>query len=130
MDKEKKPFVPFTTEEKREFGKQFSPSEKMSYRKGQRNAYSHMANTAKRQSFFIGDNIRKDEDGVAPPTMPPIGTPPPDYAKPNRKTESAPKATPTPKPASGLTPNRTETSVVNGITHSTRVFEPPISKGR
>ena len=56
-----KPFVPFSTGEKKEFGKQFSTKEKTSYRKGQRNAYSHMANTAKRQSFFVGDNIKKNE---------------------------------------------------------------------
>jgi len=64
MEQEKK-FTPYTTEQKKEFGKQFSKDQKISYRKGQRNAYSHMANTAKRQSFFVGDNIKKDE--AAPP---------------------------------------------------------------
>ncbi|MDR0850776.1 MAG: hypothetical protein LBN07_04890 [Christensenellaceae bacterium] len=50
-------FIPMSTEEKREFGKQFSSKEKMSYRKGQRSAYSHMSNAARRQSIFISDNL-------------------------------------------------------------------------
>ena len=57
-----KKFTPYTTEQKKEFGKQFSKEEKTSYRKGQRNAYSHMANTAKRESFFIGDNLKKADN--------------------------------------------------------------------
>ena len=60
---DKQPFVPFTTEQKKEFGKQFSPNERLSYRKGQRNAYSHMSNTARRESMFINDNLPK----AAPP---------------------------------------------------------------
>jgi len=66
MADEKKPFVPFTPEQKAEYGKQFSKAEKMSYRKGQRSAYSHMANTARRESIFVGDNIKKYGDGLAP----------------------------------------------------------------
>ena len=67
MTDQKKPFVPFTTEQKKNYGKQFSKTEKLSYRKGQRSAYSHMANTAKRQSFFVGDNIKKDEGAAQRP---------------------------------------------------------------
>ena len=53
-------FKPRTTEEKKAFGKQFSAKEKMSYRKGQRSAYSHISNTARRQSVFVGSNIKSD----------------------------------------------------------------------
>jgi len=68
MADEKTPFVPYTTEQKKAFGQQFSKQEKLSYRKGQRNAYSHMANTARRESCFVGDNIKKD-GGTASPTL-------------------------------------------------------------
>ena len=37
-------FTPYTTEQKREFAKQFTPEQRKSYRQGQRNAYGHMAN--------------------------------------------------------------------------------------
>jgi len=57
---DKQPFIPFTTEQKKDFGKQFSPKEKLSYRKGQRSAYSHMSNTARRESIFINENLPKE----------------------------------------------------------------------
>jgi hypothetical protein len=57
---EKKPFVPFTTEQKKEYGKQFSKAQKTSYYKGKQNAYSHMGNTAIRESKFVHDNLAKD----------------------------------------------------------------------
>ena len=66
MEQEREPFVKYTTEEKQAFGKQFTPREKQSYRKGQRNAYSHMANTAKRESIYINSNLPKDEPALAP----------------------------------------------------------------
>ena len=71
MEQERQPFVPYTTEQKKEFAKQFTPKEIQSYRKGQRNAYSHMANTAKRQSFFIDDNLKKDGATAIPSSPPP-----------------------------------------------------------
>jgi hypothetical protein len=67
MEQEKKPFVPYTTEQKKEFAKQFSKGEIISYRKGQRNAYSHISNTAKRESFFIEGNLKKDGGTYTPP---------------------------------------------------------------
>lgn len=41
-----------------------------SYRKGQRSAYAHMGNIGRRNSFFIYDNLKKDE-AAAPPAAPP-----------------------------------------------------------
>jgi len=90
MADEKKPFVPFTTEQKREYGKQFSPAEKTSYRKGQRNAYSHMANTARRESFFVGDNLKKD-GAATPPTVRKLGK---ELNNLGKKNYSAPPAKP------------------------------------
>jgi hypothetical protein len=60
MADEKKPFVPYTTEQKKEFAKQFSPKEIQSYHRGRRNAYSHMANIGNRESLFIQSNMAKD----------------------------------------------------------------------
>lgn len=53
---DKKPFTPWTTEQKKEFGKQFSPSERASFYKGKQSAYQHSANMAGRQAKFIRDN--------------------------------------------------------------------------
>jgi len=61
MADEKKTFTPMTTEEKIEFGKQFSAERKSSYYTGQRNAYSHMANAARQKSNFVNDNLKKNE---------------------------------------------------------------------
>ena len=68
-------YVPKTTEEKREYAKQFTKGEIESYRKGQQSAYSHMSNSARRHSFFIYNNLKKDgqEQGQTQnfPTPPP-----------------------------------------------------------
>jgi len=79
---EREPFVPYTTEQKQEFGKQFSPEQKRSYRKGQRNAYSHMANIGKNHSFFIQDNMNKDSAAAASKAAPAPSTSR-QYNKPN-----------------------------------------------
>ena len=50
---EKKPFVPYTTEQKKEFAKQFTPEQRESYHRGRQNAYQHSANMAGRQAKFI-----------------------------------------------------------------------------
>jgi hypothetical protein len=86
MEQEKKPFTPFTTEQKKEFAKQFTPKEIQSYHKGRRNAYSHMSNTARRESLFIQDNLNKNGT-TAPPTAarnPAPVAPPPKQAKPTK----------------------------------------------
>ena len=54
-------YVPYTTEQKREYARQFTPEQIKSYRKGQQNAYAHMGNIGKRNSFFIHDNLKKNE---------------------------------------------------------------------
>ena len=64
MADNKSNFKPMSTEEKKAFGKQFSAKEKISYRKGQRSAYSHMSNTARRQSMFVGGNLKNDTPPV------------------------------------------------------------------
>jgi len=46
-------FTPWTTEQKREFGKQFSEKERASYHKGRQNAYQHAANMVGRQAKFV-----------------------------------------------------------------------------
>ena len=56
MSDENKKYVPYTTEQKKEYAKQFTPNEIKSYRKGQRSAYAHMGNIGRRNSFFIYDN--------------------------------------------------------------------------
>lgn len=68
MSEENKPYVPYTTEQKREYAKQFTPEQIKSYRNGQRSAYAHMGNIGKRNSFFIHDNLKKDE--TAKPVAP------------------------------------------------------------
>ena len=70
MSDENKKYVPYTTEQKKEYAKQFTPNEIKSYRKGQRSAYAHMGNIGRRNSFFIYDNLKKDET-TAPPAAPP-----------------------------------------------------------
>ena len=68
MSDENKKYVPYTTEQKKEYAKQFTPNEIKSYRKGQRSAYAHMGNIGRRNSFFIYDNLKKDET-TAPVTQ-------------------------------------------------------------
>ncbi len=63
-------FTPYTTEQKREFAKQFTPEQRKSYRQGQRNAYGHMANIGRRNSTFINNNLKKDEAATPPPAPP------------------------------------------------------------
>ncbi len=70
-------YVPYTTEQKREYAKQFTPEQIKSYRKGQQNAYAHMGNIGKRNSLFIHGNLQKDE--AATPA------PPADKPKSNRR---------------------------------------------
>lgn len=70
MSEENKKYVPYTTEQKKEYAKQFTPNEIKSYRKGQRSAYAHMGNIGRRNSFYIYDNLKKDET-AAPPAAPP-----------------------------------------------------------
>ena len=60
-------FTPYTTEQKREFAKQFTPEQRKSYRKGQQSAYAHMGNIGKRNSFFIYNNLKNDEASTPPP---------------------------------------------------------------
>lgn len=60
-------FTPYTTEQKREFAKQFTPEQRKSYRKGQQNAYAHMGNIGRRNSSFIYNNLKNDEAATPPP---------------------------------------------------------------
>ena len=62
LENERPPFVPYTKEQKQQFGAQFSESERMSYRRGQRNAYGHMANTAGRHVKFHNQYIPRNEN--------------------------------------------------------------------
>lgn len=66
-------YTPYTTEQKKEYAKQFTPEQIKSYRKGQQSAYAHMGNIGRRNSFFIHDNLKKNE--AAPPTPPPANQP-------------------------------------------------------
>ena len=66
-------YTPYTTEQKKEYAKQFTPEQIKSYRKGQQIAYAHMGNIGRRNSFFIHDNLKKNE--AAPPTPPPANKP-------------------------------------------------------
>lgn len=72
MEQQNTPYVPYTTEQKKEYAKQFTPGEIKSYRKGQQQAYAHMGNIGRRHSFFIHDNMKKNE---AMPPMPPADKP-------------------------------------------------------
>lgn len=65
---EQQRFVPYTTEQKKEYAKQFTPNEIKSYRKGQQSAYAHMGNIGKRNSFFIHDNLKRDEAAKSAPS--------------------------------------------------------------
>ena len=70
MSDENKKYVPYSTEQKKEYAKQFTPNEIKSYRKGQRSAYAHMGNIGKRNSFFIYDNMKKDVPATSPAAPP------------------------------------------------------------
>lgn len=70
MSDDNKKYIPYTTEQKKEYAKQFTPNEIKSYRQGQRSAYAHMGNIGKRNSFFIYDNLKKDAT-AKPPAAPP-----------------------------------------------------------
>ena len=63
-------FTPYTTEQKKEYAKQFTKREIASYRKGQQSAYAHMGNIGKRNSFFIHNNLKNDEAATPPPAPP------------------------------------------------------------
>lgn len=69
MDEQEQSYVPYTTEQKKEYAKQFTPEQIKSYRNGQRSAYAHMGNIGKRNSYFIYDNMKKNE--TATPAAPP-----------------------------------------------------------
>lgn len=66
-------YVPYTTEQKKEYAKQFTPREIASYRKGQQSAYGHMGNIGKRNSLYIYNNLQRD--GAAMPPAPPAEKP-------------------------------------------------------
>ena len=53
MSEENKKYVPYTTEQKKEYAKQFTPNEIKSYRKGQRSAYAHMGNIGRKFLFHL-----------------------------------------------------------------------------
>ena len=72
-DEQPPKYTPYTTEQKKEYAKQFTPEQIKSYRKGQQSAYAHMGNIGRRNSFFIHDNLKKNE--AAPPTPPPANKP-------------------------------------------------------
>lgn len=74
MEQENKPYTPYTTEQKKEYAKQFTAREKASYRKGQQSAYGHMGNIGKRNSLYIYNNLQKDE-ATTPPPAPPASKP-------------------------------------------------------
>ena len=63
-------YTPYTTEQKKEYAKQFTKREIASYRKGQQSAYAHMGNIGKRNSFFIYNNLKNDEAATPPPAPP------------------------------------------------------------
>lgn len=72
-DEQPPKYTPYTTEQKKEYAKQFTPEQIKSYRKGQQSAYAHMGNIGRRNSFFIHDNLKKNE--ATPPTPPPANKP-------------------------------------------------------
>lgn len=63
-------YTPYTTEQKKEYAKQFTKREIASYRKGQQSAYAHMGNIGKRNSFFIHNNLQRDGAATPPPAPP------------------------------------------------------------
>lgn len=69
-------YVPYSTEQKKEYAKQFTPEQIKSYRNGQRSAYAHMGNIGKRNSFFIYDNLKKNETAAAAPPSAKSAKPP------------------------------------------------------
>ena len=60
-------YTPYTTEQKKEYAKQFTARERASYRKGQQSAYGHMGNIGKRNSLYIYNNLQKDGAATPPP---------------------------------------------------------------
>ena len=70
MDEQQPKYTPYTTEQKKEYAKQFTKREIASYRKGQQSAYAHMGNIGKRNSFFIHNNLKNDEAATPPPAPP------------------------------------------------------------
>ena len=72
-------YTPYTTEQKKEYAKQFTKREIASYRKGQQSAYAHMGNIGKRNSLFIHGNLQRDGEATPPPA------PPAEKPKGNRK---------------------------------------------
>lgn len=60
-------YVPYTTEQKKEYAKQFTKREIASYRKGQQSAYAHMGNIGRRNSLYIHGNLQCDEAATPPP---------------------------------------------------------------
>lgn len=72
-DEQPPKYTPYTTEQKKEYAKQFTPEQIKSYRKGQQSAYAHMGNIGRRNSFFIHDNLKKNE--ATPPTPLPANKP-------------------------------------------------------
>ena len=67
-------YTPYTTEQKKEYAKQFTKREIASYRKGQQSAYAHMSNIGKRNSLFIHGNLQRD-GATTPPPAPPVEKP-------------------------------------------------------
>ena len=67
-------YIPYTTEQKKEYAKQFTKREIASYRKGQQSAYAHMSNIGRRNSNFIHNNLKNDEAATTP-TPPPAEKP-------------------------------------------------------
>jgi len=53
---DEKKFEKWSTEQKKQFGKQFTAKERASYRKGQENAYRHSANMSGHQAKFLAGN--------------------------------------------------------------------------
>ncbi len=67
MDEQQPKYTPYTTEQKKEYAKQFTARERASYRKGQQSAYGHMGNIGKRNSLYIYNNLQKDGAATPPP---------------------------------------------------------------
>ena len=72
-------YTPYTTEQKKEYAKQFTKREIASYRKGQQSAYAHMGNIGRRNSLYIHGNLQRDGAATPPPA------PPAEKPKGNRK---------------------------------------------
>ncbi len=66
-------YVPYTTEQKKEYAKQFTKREIASYRKGQQSAYAHMGNIGRRNSLYIYGNLQRDGAATPPPADKPKG---------------------------------------------------------